>query len=103
MDGCDESGVDKGQALAQLQRALGISSGQTMAFGDFCNDIGLLRQAYYSFAMANGHPEVLRAGRYLAGSNVQYGVTQALRAYLLEGVPLPEENPRFVPKDSATT
>ena len=96
-------GVDKGQALAQLQRALGVSPQQTMVFGDFCNDIGLLRQAYYSFAMANGHPEVLRAGRYLAGSNVQYGVTQALQAYLLDGMPLPGKNPHFVPKNGATT
>lgn len=88
-------GVGKGAALGMLQRRLGITSAQTMAFGDFCNDIGLLERAEYSFAMANAHPQALCKGRYLAGSNNEHGVTVALRRFLLEGAVLEGENPAF--------
>lgn len=88
-------GVDKGTALVALQQRLGISRDETMAFGDFCNDIGLLKNARYSFAMANSHPDVLLCGRYVAANNNEYGVTVTARRLLLEGRSLPEENPAF--------
>ena len=90
-------GVDKGSALKTLQQHHGISREETVAFGDFCNDIGLLKNAGYSFAMANAHPEVFRWGRYLAESNNACGVTAALRRYVLNEEPWPKENPLFCP------
>jgi len=90
-------GIDKGTALKALQQRLYISFEETMAFGDFCNDIGLLENAGCSFAMANSHPDVLKKGRFLAKRNSEYGVTDAIRRYVLSGEPFPEENPLFTP------
>lgn len=53
------SDVHKGTALAHLQGALGITPEECMVFGDNENDIGLMRQAEHSYAMAGGHPRTL--------------------------------------------
>ena len=77
-------GVNKGVALRQVQAALGITAAQTMAFGDYLNDLELLDAADHSFAMANAHPDVLARARFRAPSNVEEGVITTIRA-LLEG------------------
>lgn len=41
-----------------IQDSLGIKPEETMAFGDQLNDIEMLQQAYYSFAVANARDEV---------------------------------------------
>lgn len=71
--------ADKGRALASLQARLGISPEQTMAFGDYPNDVGMLRRAQYSYAMAEAHPEAVAVSRYRAPSNAAQGVTRTLR------------------------
>ena len=43
-------GADKGKALTELMRHLGISREETVAFGDNINDIGLLKAAGDSYA-----------------------------------------------------
>jgi len=88
-------GINKGGALKDLQERLNVSFEETMAFGDFFNDIGLLENAGCSFVMANSHPDMLPKGRYVAKSNVEYGVTDAIRRYVLDGEPYPPENPLF--------
>lgn len=75
-------GVDKGQAVRALQEALGISKDQTLAFGDFHNDISMLREARWSFAMANAHQDVVDEAAFVAPSNNEDGVGQVLRALL---------------------
>lgn len=72
--------VDKGHAVAALQERLGITPAQTMAFGDFHNDLGMLARAEHSFAMANAHPDIHAVSRYIAPSNAEHGVLQVLRA-----------------------
>lgn len=76
------TGVDKGTALEALQRTLGVDADQTVSFGDFPNDLGLLRAAGLSFAMANGHPDVLAAARFTAPANTQDGVVRVLWSLL---------------------
>lgn len=78
-----EKGVDKGTALVQLQRRLQISREETMAFGDNCNDLGMIRQAGESYAVANAHPQLKEAARYEAGSFEEDGVLQVIRERLL--------------------
>ena len=56
-------GVDKGGAVRQLQQAIGATPAQTVAFGDYLNDLQMLEAADWSFAMANAHPEVARSIR----------------------------------------
>ena len=50
---CMAVGVSKGSAIRILQESLQIRPEETMAFGDQFNDIEMLGQAYYSFAVAN--------------------------------------------------
>ncbi len=48
----------KGNAVKMLQRRLGIAPEETMVFGDFNNDLEMLQQAFFSYAMENAHPNV---------------------------------------------
>jgi len=68
-----DPGVNKGKAVRELQESLGIKEEETMAFGDQLNDMEMLGRAYYSFAVANARPEVKKAARFLADSNVNGG------------------------------
>lgn len=75
-------GVDKGRAVRALQAEIGASRDQTAAFGDFHNDISMLREARWSFAMANAHVEVVEEAAYIAPSNNDDGVGSVLRRIL---------------------
>ncbi|WP_329415520.1 Cof-type HAD-IIB family hydrolase [Streptomyces sp. NBC_00704] len=68
----------KGAALRRLQRELGITPAQTMAFGDYLNDLEMLDAAEWSFAMTGAHPEVVRRARHLAPSNNDNGVLRTV-------------------------
>ncbi|TQM64134.1 HAD family hydrolase [Humibacillus xanthopallidus] len=72
-------GVHKGLAVRELQRALGITAAQTMAFGDYLNDLEMLGAAEHSYAMANAHPAVVEAARHVAPANTDDGVLRTLR------------------------
>jgi len=74
--------ADKGHALRDVQRALGVGPEQTVAFGDYLNDVGMLAAAHWSFAMDNAHPDVRAAARFVAPSNNDNGVVRTLRALL---------------------
>lgn len=76
------SSVSKGAALADLQRVLGVSPAQTMAFGDYLNDLELLAGAEHSYAMANAHPDVRARARHLAPSNTENGVLRTISEVL---------------------
>lgn len=75
-------GVNKGVALQNLQRMLGVTAAQTAAFGDFFNDVELLQAAEWSYAMANAHPDVVASARYRAPSNAEAGVLRVLESLL---------------------
>ncbi len=75
-------GVHKGLAVRDLQRALGVTPAQTMAFGDFLNDLEMLEAADHSYAMANAHPEILRVARHVAPANTDNGVLRTLQDVL---------------------
>lgn len=79
-------GVNKGVALGALQRELGITPEQTVVFGDYLNDLEMLADTPHSFAMANGHPDVIDTARYLAPTNREHGVLRVLER-LLEDPP----------------
>lgn len=79
---CMASGVNKGQAIRLLQESLDIRPEETMAFGDQLNDIEMLQQAYYSFAVANARPEVKKVARFQADSNQRDGVLKILKGLL---------------------
>lgn len=78
-------GVSKGSALHRLQQRLGVSPEETMAFGDYYNDIPMLARARYSFVMENANPDMRAHARFVAADNNRHGVTRAIREYVLEG------------------
>lgn len=76
--------VDKGKALETIQKLMKISVEETMAFGDNCNDIGLLRQAGENYAVANAHPQLKEAAKYIAPAQQEDGVLKTIRKELLK-------------------
>lgn len=77
-------GVSKGAAIQIIQESLGIGQSETMAFGDQQNDVEMLQQAAYSYAVENAKPEAKRAAKYVCGKNTEDGVLQVLKQLLQE-------------------
>jgi Cof subfamily protein (haloacid dehalogenase superfamily) len=78
--------INKGNALEKLQKTLNITPAQTMVFGDYMNDIEMLKKAQYSYAMENAHPAVKAAASFEAGSNDNFGVLNTIKSYLNAGL-----------------
>ncbi|MEI8095183.1 MAG: Cof-type HAD-IIB family hydrolase [Spirochaetales bacterium] len=57
--------ADKGEALKWVCGALGIAADAVLAFGDAANDLGMLRWAGQSYAMANAIPAAKEAARFV--------------------------------------
>lgn len=74
--------ANKGTAVADLQKQLGVTPAQTAVFGDFPNDLEMMAEAELSFAMENSHPDILAAARYLAPKNTDHGVVKVLTRLL---------------------
>lgn len=74
--------TNKGAGLRHIQQKLGISREQTMVFGDFLNDLEMMDEAHYSFAMANAHPQLKARARFLAPRNSDNGVVRTIKAVL---------------------
>ena len=74
-----ERSVDKGAALGWIQSRFGVLPEETMAFGDNTNDIGLMKAAYYSYAVENARPEVKAAARFSCPSWQEKGVWRIIR------------------------
>ena len=70
--------VSKAAALKYILERTGISSMNAAAFGDGENDIAMLKEVKYGYAMANGFPEVLRSAPYTAPSNDEDGVAKTI-------------------------
>ncbi|MBA8981726.1 hydroxymethylpyrimidine pyrophosphatase-like HAD family hydrolase [Clostridium saccharobutylicum] len=56
---------------------------ETMVFGDYYNDIEMLKQSDYSFVMKNAPEDMKQYGKYEAASNVEQGVLRAIVEYAL--------------------
>lgn len=74
--------ASKGAAIEKLREVFGFTFEQSMAFGDYLNDIEMLEASYYSYAMENAHSEVKRVAKYVAKSNREQGVLTVLQDYL---------------------
>lgn len=82
---CMANGVNKGQAVKLLQESLDIRPEETMAFGDQLNDVEMLQQVYYSFAIGNAREEVKNLARFQADTNRNDGVLKVLRELVEPG------------------
>lgn len=81
---------NKGSALGEISRRLGLKQGEVFAVGDHLNDLPMLSQQYAAFlaAPANAVPvvkEAVRAGGgYLSSRPHGHGVADAIKYYLAE-------------------
>ena len=75
-------GIDKGNALKLFREKYDIAFEETMAFGDFFNDVGMLKNAYYSFVMENASDEMKKYGRFIAKKNTENGVIEEIKKYI---------------------
>ena len=71
--------VQKGTAIRILQESLEISPEETMVFGDQLNDLSMLRQAVYSYAVGSAREEVKAAAARIAPPMREDGVLQVLK------------------------
>jgi hypothetical protein len=71
--------ANKGVALGKLQKMLNINFDETMVFGDFMNDLEMMKLGKFSFAMENAHNEIKKIANYSTASNEEDGVGQILR------------------------
>lgn len=74
--------TDKGYAIQRIQEIMHILPEETMVFGDNHNDLGMMRRAVESYAVANAQPAVIEAANNLADENVKDGVLKVLKALL---------------------
>jgi len=74
--------ANKGSGIRHIQEKLGITRDQTMVFGDFLNDLEMMDEATYSFAMANAHPLLKERARYLSPGNSDNGVVRTIKSVL---------------------
>ncbi|GAB3424010.1 HAD family hydrolase [Niabella aquatica] len=73
----------KGNAIKAIQRRLNIEAEETLVFGDYLNDLDMIQNAGYSYAMKNAHPAILRAAKYITElDNNQGGVTDTIKKLL---------------------
>jgi len=75
-------GHHKANGLNILAQRWGIDHQQVLAFGDGGNDLEMLKQSGFSFAMANAPQRVKAAARYAAPANNDAGVLQVIEAML---------------------
>ena len=73
--------ANKGEALLALSRHLGLSSGQTIAFGDGLNDVSMLKRAGIGIAMGNAEPAVVNAADQVTDTCDKDGVAKGILKY----------------------
>lgn len=76
--------TDKGVAMNIIQEKFNIKRDETMAFGDFFNDIRLLEEAKYSYAMENAHEDFKKYASFMAKSNEENGVLEVIKEEVLK-------------------
>lgn len=73
--------ANKGTAIEMIQKKINISALHTVVFGDYLNDLEMMRTAEYSYAMLNAHPEISKVAKYVTlKSNNESGVTDTIKS-----------------------
>ncbi len=67
-------GVSKGAVLGKMAELLGIEMKNTVAVGDYNNDISMISAAGRGFAVANAVPEVKAAADFITVSNNDHAI-----------------------------
>ena len=76
--------AEKGTALLELGKILGISREEIMACGDAKNDWDMLKKAGFPVAMANADEETKKLAKFITRSNEEDGVAWAVEKFVLK-------------------
>jgi len=71
--------ASKGEAIRVLQKMFGITRLQTAVIGDNFNDIPMIAESSYSFAVGNSCDELKRLAQHIVASNNEHGVAEAIK------------------------
>lgn len=77
------SSIDKGKALKNLAKYLGIKRKETVAIGDGYNDLSMIRYAHLGVAVNNASEYVKKKAKYITSDNNHQGVKEVLDKYIL--------------------
>ncbi|WP_435954441.1 Cof-type HAD-IIB family hydrolase [Dryocola sp. BD626] len=80
-------GIHKANGLRILQEKWGIKDSEVVTFGDGGNDIEMLRQARFGFAMANAPEKIKQVAAYQAGHNNAQAVLDVIDKVLKREAP----------------
>ena len=79
-----ETKANKGNALREVQKRLNITKEETLVFGDYHNDLEMLQEATFSFAMGNAHQDVKNTANFSTDTNNNNGVEKILQELILK-------------------
>lgn len=71
--------ANKGHAIKLIQKLYNITSDETLVFGDYDNDIEMLDQSTFSFAMENANENIKKTASHETKSNNHFGVELILK------------------------
>lgn len=74
-------GINKGTALVELAREMGLVPADFLAIGDSLNDIQMLKTAGIGITVANAHPDTKAVAQYIAGKEYGDGFVEAVEKY----------------------
>ena len=74
------AGVSQGCAMREVCELLGLDVAGLVAFGDGENDVELIEEAGFGFAIENGHPRLLAVADGICPTPHDHGVAQVMEA-----------------------
>jgi Cof subfamily protein (haloacid dehalogenase superfamily) len=77
------AGTNKGTAVAEVRKMLGLDKDHVCVFGDYLNDLAMFEEAGLTVAVANAHEEVKSKALYVTDTNDRAGVARAIEALIL--------------------
>ena len=75
--------TSKAEALKEMGKLMGIEKDEMMAIGDSPNDIAMLKEAGIAVAVGNAKDEVKAMADYIAPTNHEDGVADAIEKFVL--------------------
>ena len=77
--------ANKGVALTEIAKLLGIPLAEIAAIGDGSNDVAMFERSGLSIAMGNASPHVKRKANFVTDSNRDDGFANAIERFILGG------------------
>jgi hydroxymethylpyrimidine pyrophosphatase-like HAD family hydrolase len=77
--------ANKGVALTEIAKLLGIPLAEIAVIGDGSNDVAMFERSGLSIAMGNASPQVKRKADFATDSNRHDGFAKAIKRFILGG------------------